>query len=269
MYSVVLSVALLQQLSAPPPTFRPAPGTPAPVSEDTARSPSIYVRPLASLLVPGTGQLMAGQDRGAVYLAAEIYLLSRYLQLDHQATSDAQRYQDLAFDVARRTFQPMGKDTVFEYYEQMGRFVESGAYDLDGPGGAFRPETDTKTYNGAVWLLARRTFWADPNVEPDPASWQYAQALAFYRARAVTPGFQWSWREHSLEHQVFGDYMHSSDDAFRKAQSQIGLLLANHLVSAIDALISARMTAAAGRTAEMRTLIGVHGRSQVRFSVSF
>ena len=265
MYPVVLCVALLQQLGAPAPTFTAY----KPIREDTARSPSIYVRPLASLLVPGTGQLMAGQDRGAVYLAAEVYLLSRYLQLDHQATQEATRYQDLGFDVARRTFQPVGKDTVFEYYEQMGRFVESGVYDVDGPGGAFVPERDAKTYNGSVWLLARRTFWADPNVPPDPASWQYAQALAFYRARAVTPNFQWSWREHSLEHQVFGEYMHTSDDAFRKAQSQIGLLLANHLVSAIDALISARMSAAAGRNAEMRTSVGIGGRTQVRFSVAF
>jgi hypothetical protein len=265
MLSAVLCVALIQQLSAPPPTLTAT----RPVSEDSVRSPSLYVRPLASLLVPGTGQLMAGQDRGAVYLAAEIYLLSRYLQLDHQATQEAQRCQNLAFDVARRTFQPAGKDTVFEYYEQMGRFVESGAYDADGPGGTFVPEPDAKTYNGSVWLLARRTFWADPNVPPDPTSWQYAQSLEFYRARAVTPSFQWSWREHSLEHQVFGDYMRSSDDAFRKAQSQIGLLLANHLVSAIDALISARMSAAAGRNAEMRTSVGIGGRSQVRFSISF
>ena len=267
MYSVVFCVALLQQLGAPPAAVTFTAQRPA--SEDTAHSPSIYVRPLASLLVPGTGQLMAGQDRGAVYLAAEVYLLSRYLQLDHQATQEAQRYQDLAFDVARRTFQPMGKDTIFEYYEQMGRFVESGAYDADGAGGAFVPESDPRTYNGSVWLLARRTFWADPNVPPDPMSWQYAQSLAFYRARAVTPNFQWSWREHSLEHQVFGDYMRSSDDAFRKAQSQIGLLLANHLVSAIDALISARMSAAAGRNAELRTSVGIGGRTQVRFSVAF
>jgi hypothetical protein len=264
MYPVVLCVALLQRLGAPAPTFTAFQAVP----EDTVRSRSMYVRPLASLLVPGTGQLMAGQDRGAVYLAAEVYLLSRYLQLDHQATQEATRYQDLAFDVARRAFQPVGKDTVFEYYEQMGRFVESGAYDAD-PGAAFEPEGDPGTYNGSVWLLARRTFWADPNTPPDQSSWQYAQSLEFYRARAVTPNYQWSWREHSLEHQVFGDYIRSSDDAFRKAQSQIGLLLANHLVSAIDALISARMSAAAGRQAEMRTTLGIAGRSQVRFSVSF
>ncbi|HXO86233.1 MAG TPA: hypothetical protein VN803_11995 [Gemmatimonadales bacterium] len=262
MYPVVLCVALLQQLGGVP--FHP----PAPAREDTARRGSVYIRPLASLIVPGSGQLLAGQDRGAVYLAAEVYLLSRYLQLDHYATQEAQRYQNLAFDVARRTFQPTQRDTVFEYYEQMERFVQSGAYDTD-TGSAFMPESDTKTYNGSVWLLARRTFWEDPNVAPDPTSPQYWKALQFYQARAVSENFQWSWLEHSLEHQVFRDYMRRSDNAFRRAQSQIGLLLANHLVSAIDALISARMTAAAGRNAELRTSIGIGGRSQVQLSVSF
>jgi hypothetical protein len=262
MHALALCAALLQQLGGVP--FQPT----GPARADTARQTSVYIRPLASLLVPGSGQLLAGQDRGAVYLAAEIYLLSRYLQLDHYATQQARHYQDLAFDVARRTFQPTQRDTVFEYYEQMERFVESGAYDADS-GSAFVPENDTRTYNGSVWLLARRTFWEDPNVAPDPTSPQYWKALQFYQARAVTADFLWTWREHSLEHQVFRDYMQRSDNAFRRAQSQIGLLLANHLVSAIDALISARMTAAAGRAAEMRTSIGIQGRSQVRFSVSF
>jgi hypothetical protein len=262
MYPVALCVALLQQLGGVP--FQP----PLAAREDTARPASIYVRPLASLIVPGSGQLLAGQDRGAVYLAAEIYLLSRYLQLDHYATQEAQRYQDLAFDVARRTFQPTQRDTVFEYYEQMDRFVESGAYDAD-TGSAFVPESDARTYNGSVWLLARRTFWEDPNVPPDPTSPPYWKALQFYQARAVSANFQWSWHEHSLEHQVFRDYLRRSDNAFRRAQSQIGLLLANHLVSAIDALVSARMSAAAGRNAVMRTSIGIGGRSQVHFSLSF
>ena len=260
MHSAVLCVALLQQLG----------GTPAPaaVPPDSARPVSMDVRLLASLLVPGSGQLLSRQDRCAVYLAAEVYLLSRYLQLDHEATQQARRYQTLAFEVARRSYQPMRRDTIFEYYEQMERFVESGAYDAD-PGSAFVPENDPATYNGSVWLLARKTYWADPNVAPDPTSWQYRQALEFYSARAVGPNFQWSWREHSLEHQVFRDYMRRSDNAFRRAQSQIGLVLANHLVSAVDALISARLSAAAGRSAEMHTSIGVGGRSQVRFSITF
>ena len=218
--------------------------------------------------LPGTGQLMAGQDRAAIYFAAELYLIARLLQLNHQAHHEADRFRDLAYDVARAPFDPGSRDTVFEYYEQMERFVESGTYDAD-TGSAFVPESDTRTYNGSVWLLARRTYWADPNVQPDPTSPQYWNAVQFYQARAVSDNFQWSWREHSLEHQVFRDYMQRSDNAFRRAQSQIGLLLANHLVSAIDALISARMSAAAGRTAEMRTSVGIGGRTQVRFSVSF
>src|SRR2546425_8675932 len=229
---------------------------------------SVLVRPLAWLLIPGMGQLMAHQDRGAVYIAAEVYLLSRYLQLDHEATVEARRFQSLAFDVARRSFAPTRRDTIFEYYEQMERFSESGSYDAD-PGPAFVPERDPATYNGSVWLLARRTFWEDPNVPPDPTSPQYWRALQFYQARAVGVNFLWSWRDHSLEHEVFRDYIRRSDNAFRRAQNQVGLLLANHVLSAVDALISARMSAAAGRAAEMRTSVGLSGRSEVRFSIAF
>src|SRR5256885_2855602 len=148
----------------------------------------------------------------------------------------------------------------------MERFAESGAYDADS-GAAFMPETDRNTYNGSVWLLARRTFWEDPNVPPDPTSLQYWRALQFYQARAVGRNFLWSWRNHSLEHEVFRDYIQRSDNAFRRAQNQVGLLLANHVLSAVDALISARMSAAAGRAAEMRTSVGLSGRSEVRFSI--
>jgi len=229
--------------------------------------PRTLVRPLASLLVPGTGQLLAHQDRGAVYLAAEVYLVSRFLQLDHEAMLEARRFQSLAFDVARRSYLPVRRDTIFEYYEQMERFAESGSYDGD-PGPAFVPEADPQTYNGAVWLLARRTFWQNPDVPPDPTSPEYWRALQFYQARAVGPNFQWSWRDHSLEHEVFRDYIKRSDTAFRRAQNQIGLLLANHVLSAVDALISARMSAAAGRAAEMRTTVSP-SRSELRFSFSF
>jgi len=249
-------------------TLAVAPAATGHAQQQEATPPaSVYVRPLASLIVPGTGQLLAHQDRGAVYIAAEVYLLSRYLQLDHEATVEARRFQNLAFDVARHSFAPMRRDTIFEYYEQMERFVESGSYDAD-PGPAFVPETDPGTYNGSVWLLARRTFWEDPNVPPDPTSLQYWRALQFYQARAVGPNFLWSWRNHSLEHEVFRDYIQRSDNAFRRAQNQVGLLLANHVLSAVDALISARMSAAAGHGASLRTTV-TPGRAEIRFSLEF
>jgi hypothetical protein len=227
----------------------------------------VFLRPLASLLLPGSGQLMAHQDRGAVYLAAEAYLLSRFFQLDHEAVTEAHQFHNLAFDVARQSFGPTQRDTIFEYYEQMERFIESGAYDA-GPGPAFVPESDSSTYNGSVWLLARRTFWADPNVPPDPTSPQYLRALQFYQARAIGPNFLYSWRNHSLEHEVFKDFIRRSDNAFRNAQTQVGLLLANHVLSAVDALISARMSAASARGASIRTTVTPRV-AEIRFVFEF
>lgn len=239
-----------------------------PPPRDTAARPSLYIRPLASLLVPGSGQLMAHQDRAAVYIAAEVYLLSRFLQLDREASREATRFQTLAFNVARRPYMPERTDTVFEYYEQMERFPESGVYDAD-PGPAFEPEKDASTYNGSVWLLARRTFWTDPNVDPPPMSQAYINALNFYWNNAVTPGFQWNWQNHSLEHEEYRQSIRRSDNTYRKAQDQVGLLLANHVLSAVDALISARLAAAAGRAVEVHSLVGLGGRSGVWFSVPF
>src|SRR2546427_11034622 len=115
---------------------------------------SVLVRPLASLIIPGMGQLMAHQDRGAVYIAAEVYLLSRYLQLDHEATVEARRFQSLAFDVARQSFVPLRRDTIFEYYEQMERFAESGREDPD-TGPQVGSENVPATYNGPRLMLCR------------------------------------------------------------------------------------------------------------------
>jgi len=224
---------------------------PRPAAGQRARA---WARPFASLLVPGTGQLMAGEDRGAVYIAAELFVVSRYLQLEGEGSRESERFRRLAFDIARRNFATVRRDTVFEYYEQMEKFTESGIYDAD-PGSAFVPESDATTYNGSVWLLARRTYWVDPDVPPSPTSPEYQRALQFYRDRAVGPDYLWSWRNASLEHQVFRDAIRGSDNAFRRAQNQLGLLLANHVLSAVDALISSRVSAAMGRPAELSTTV--------------
>jgi len=224
------------------------------------------LRPLASLIVPGAGQLMGGQDRGAVYLATEIYLVSRFLQLNRDASRESERFHALAFEIARRAFGPTRLDTVFEYYEQMERFAESGRYNVT-PAAGFTPETDARTYNGSVWLLARRTIWPDPDVLPD--SGLYWRAVDFYKTRAVGPGFQWSWRDHSLEHEVFRETIRRSDDGFRRAQNQVGLLLANHVVSAVDALISNRLAAVAGRPAELHTTVGPRRSARIQVSIGF
>ncbi|HET7790534.1 MAG TPA: hypothetical protein VFK78_07025 [Gemmatimonadales bacterium] len=214
-----------------------------------------WIRPVASLVLPGAGQLLAHEDRGAIYLAAEALVLSEFLRLSGTGRTQGNRFRDLAYLVARRGFASVRRDTVFEYYEQMERFSASGAFDTDS-GPAFVPEPDATTYNGAVWLLARETFWADPNTPPDPTSPEYQRALRFYEQRAVGPEFLWSWKDAGLQWQEYRGVIAESDNAYRRAQNQLGLLLANHLVSAVDALISSRLTTALGRRADVSAALG-------------
>ncbi len=230
------------------------------------RGARVWGRPAASLVVPGSGQFLAAQGRGAVYVAVELYSLARLVQLHHEGRREGGRYRDLAFAVARRAFGPIHRDTAFEYFETMERFSESGLYDRDA-GPALAPESDPATYNGAVWLLARRTFWPDPAAPPPPDSPEYMRAVRFYQDHAVGPNFLWSWRGASLEQGVFRETIRNSDDAFRSAQSLLGVLLANHVASAVDALISSRLSAAAGRRAWLRTTVG--RPTVVRVSLAF
>jgi len=220
---------------------------------------AIWVRPIASLLVPGTGQLLAGRARGALYLVAEALLITRTLSLSAEGNSSQDRYRELAFVVARGAFDPVQQDTVFEYYEQMGRYVESGPFDAD-PGPDFAPPTDERSYNGQIWQLARTTYFTDPANPPPPGSPEYERAVAFYRSRAIGPNYRWSWRNAGLEQDLYRQTIEASDRAFRSATTTLGLLLANHLLSAVDTYISERLSRP-DRDVAVRTGLRVAPRS--------
>ena len=234
--------ALLVPASLPAqrvPQFSPVAGH-APAPGRALSQQSVWVRPVASLVVPGTGQLMAGQARGVVYLAFELWIASRAIAANRTGTDQSARYRQLAYDVARRQYTSARVDGPWDYYEAMEKFVESGVYDADAAGPAFLPETDPTTYNGSVWALARRTFFTNPDSLPDPASPAYQQAVAFYQSKAVGSQFRWSWRGARLEQDVYRGAIRTSDDAFRQRTNYLGALVLNHLASAIDALISAK-----------------------------
>ncbi|OLC47880.1 MAG: hypothetical protein AUH68_00395 [Gemmatimonadetes bacterium 13_1_40CM_4_69_5] len=83
------------------------------------------------------------------------------------------------------------------------------------------------------------------------------------------PGFQWSWRDAPLARDEFRATIRNSDDVFRRAQNQLGLLLANHLVSAVDALASSRLSGVARRPAQLETIILGPHHGRVALSVAF
>jgi hypothetical protein len=206
--------------------------------------------PLASAIVPGSGQLVMRQRRGVPYLAAEAFLLVQYLSVRDDAKDFRREYQRLA-QVARSFFTndfPVGD---FEYYERMEQFVESGAYNLD-PNGGFQPETDTSTFNGFTWRLARRTFWENPDAPPPTDSDAYIRAVGFYEERAVGDAFRWSWQNAQLEQDLFRQTIGRSNSAFRRTSQYLGVLIANHALSAIDAFVMVRVTREPGPSGEYR-----------------
>ena len=206
--------------------------------------------PLASAALPGAGQARLGQDRFVGYMAVEGFLWIRYLA-DRRAGIDARNaYRDLAVRVSRAGFPGPKPPGNFEYYERMEHWIASGAYNSDLTGG-FAPETDTTTFNGKMWSIARTTFWADPRTPPPVGSPGYEAALRFYNQNAVRPEFQWSWRSSPLHQDVYRRSVRSSNDGFRHAAQDIGAVIANHVLSTVDAYVSLRLQV--GESSENRT----------------
>ena len=196
--------------------------------------------PVASAVVPGAGQARLGQDRFVGYMAVEGFLAIRYLT-DRRAGIDARNaYRDMALRVSRAGFPGPKPQGNFEYYERMEHWIASGVYDGD-PGTDFAPESDTTTFNGKMWSIARTTFWSDPKTPPPIGSAPYEAALRFYRQNAVTPEFQWSWRSAPLHQDVYRRSVRASNDGFRHAAQDIGAVIANHVLSTVDAYISLRL----------------------------
>ncbi len=222
--------------SAPGVALRPT----APVPAPGASARSEWWAPAASAVLPGAGQARLGQDRFVGYMAVEGFLWIRYLT-DRRAGTDARNaYRDMALRVSRAGFPGPKPQGNFEYYERMEHWIASGVYDSD-PTGGFAPEVDTTTFNGKMWSIARTTYWSDPNAPPPIGSAPYEAALQFYRDNAVTPEFQWSWRNAPLHQDVYRRDVRASNDGFRRAAQDIGAVIANHVLSTVDAYISLRL----------------------------
>jgi len=209
-------------------------------SAQAARADAPWWAPVASAVVPGSGQAALGQDRWLAYAAVEGLSWIRYATDLRDARRERREYRSLADRVARALFggtRPVGS---FEYYEHMERYVESGVYDAI-PGGTVDPESDSTTFNGATWLLARQTYWPDPAAAPPADSPEYTRALDFYMQRAVGPEYRWSWRDAQLEQDLFRGAIARSNDAFRRSAQDVAVVLANHVLSTVDAYVTIRI----------------------------
>jgi hypothetical protein len=215
---------------------------PLDVLESTAnrRGPSLAAATLASAIVPGAGQALLRSGRAFIYAGIETLGWIRYSRQQSDGDKFRRRYRELSRTVARAAFNPSGPDGDWDYYERMEKFAASGAYDRV-PGGDVDPESDASTYNGSIWLLARQTYWRDPDTSPAPSSPEFQSAIAFYAKRAVPSDLRWSWVGAAEGFQQYRRSVAASNTAFKRAEQTAGLIIANHILSAVDAYVAVRM----------------------------
>jgi hypothetical protein len=213
------------------------------------------VAPVASLILPGTGQALLHQDRFVAYLALEAWAVLEYSNQRTEARRQQARFRELARDVARALYGPSRPVGDWAYYESMEHYVESGVFDRL-PGGDVDPELDVQTYNGAMWQLARQTFWPDPTIPPLTSTAEYRNAINFYLNRAVRAEYRWSWRNAQLEQDIYVRTIRRSNTSFRLARRALGFVIANHLLSSVDAFVTLRVEGLDGGDGRGFALVG-------------
>lgn len=215
---------------------------PAPFQSFQPRIPGPGRPFLYSAVLPGLGQRVMGQDRWTAYLAGEAWAWIQFFTRRRQGHALQREYRELAWLVARRVSSGPRVDGNFEYYEAMTKFVSSGAFDANPGHAGVQPEDNPESYNGAIWALAREIFFLDDPENPvQEDSDQFQDALRYYRSRAYAPDFTWNWGSNTLQQDEFTALIRSSDENLRRSTTMIGVILANHLLSAVDALVSGRL----------------------------
>lgn len=213
----------------------------------------IWSAPLASLALPGVGQARLHQGRAAAYLAAEGFLLLQYGKDLREGHRSEREYRAIARNIARRNFAPAPPDTIWQYYEKLSEYVESGAF-TTATSGPTVPEGDATTYNGFQWFIARSQFGV-PDDPSERGSVRYQRALALYESRAVRQPYRWSWRNAQLEKDLYTRTISRTNDAYRRATLDLSAVIANHLLSAIDAFAVVRLSPAPGGSMRLSTTI--------------
>ncbi|NJD20379.1 MAG: hypothetical protein FIA95_14005 [Gemmatimonadetes bacterium] len=220
---------------------------PAAVGAPAAHDPAPASAAARSLVLPGWGQLAQGQRRGLAYGVLEAALWAFWADRRGDGADLRGAYRELAWEQGRI---PAGerRDGPWAYYEALSKWARSGAFDGDAARPGLQPEEDPSTFNGSVWSLAKGIHFR--GAAPSPGDASYEAALAWYRSRAYADGYLWDWTGREAALLEYRSLIRGSDERFRDATAALGAVLANHLLSACDAFLSARLPG----TAEVRLI---------------
>jgi hypothetical protein len=234
--------------------YRSADSTPATSHHRAMRSWKVPERaakyaPIASVVIPGSGQVLLGNDRFIGYVAVEALSWWKYVKDVGERRDDEAAYKRLARRQARAPFTNGSPDLLpdadWAYYEKMRDYKESGAFSLTTTGPVV-PETDAATYNGSRWQLAQNTF-----------STRQA-AMEQYMRDAIRPEFSWSWKSAQFQYDIFKRTTEKRNDAYRAGLADLMVIGANHILSMVDAFSTVRLRASTD--ANGATVVGARVR---------
>lgn len=215
---------------------------------------SFGVRLLLGALVPGLPQLLDGRRRAWAYFAAEGVAVGGLVLLNSSGKSYENRYVNLA-RTARGNFVYPGMRNnptegvnlmapgYGEYYEDLLKWPSSGDYDNDPDQPGLQPETDPRTYNGHQWEIARiNNYTGSSGGLPVPlGAAEQEAALAAYMAQVYNRELNWDWSGLEAENDDYHRLFDRSESSYRNRSKFSTLLVANHIVSVIDVLITQRL----------------------------
>ena len=130
-----------------------------------------------------------------------------------------------------------------EYYEDLLKWTSSGDYDNDPNLPGIQPEPDPRTYNGHQWDIARINNYTGSNgglPVPLNAAEQQA-ALDAYLAKVYLRELNWDWTGLEAESSEYHHLFKRSGSSYRNRNKFTGLLVANHIISVLDVLITQRL----------------------------
>lgn len=207
---------------------------------EAARGPGSATSFLSSLLLPGSAQWMHGQNRSYLYLGLEVLGWIGFLHERHQGADYRDGYRDLARTYALLAHEESGAPGGFGYYETLGEWVASGAWDVEPGTEGLQPEMNPDTYNGSIWSLATDLYLSGEGGTDDPEA--YRRALLYYQERAYPPEQGWDWSGNTARMAWYRDLIERSDESFRRSTVILGAVVANHLLSAVDGFLSSRLS---------------------------
>lgn len=223
--------------------------------EKNGRKLSPGVRLLLGVLIPGLPQMLDGHHRAWAYFAAEGVAVGGLVLLNTRGKSFENRYVNLA-RAARGNFVYPGMRNnptedidlmapgYGEYYEDLLKWPSSGDYDNDPNQAGMQPETDPRTYNGHQWEIAKINNYTGTNGGlPAPLSSAEEQAaLDAYLVQVYNRELNWDWTGLETENEEYHRLFDRSEGSYRNRNKFTGLLVANHLVSMLDVLITQRLS---------------------------